>query len=150
MLDTFEPSQRSRGFSVVAFAVIFAPIAGPVLGGWITDTYSWRWVFLINVPIGMLAFLMVAELVQDPPWVRRDRARLSDIDIGLGLIALGLGALQIMLDRGEDAGWFGSPNIRLYALLAAMGMVGATAWLLLTDKPTSICGPWPIAISRSA
>jgi DHA2 family multidrug resistance protein len=136
VLDTFEPSQRSRGFAVVAFAVIFAPILGPVLGGWITDSYSWRWVFLINVPIGLCAFLAVAELVEDPPWVRRDRARFADIDsIGLGLIALGLGALQIMLDRGEDAGWFGSPSIRLYALLAAMGIAGAIAWLLLTDKP---------------
>jgi DHA2 family multidrug resistance protein len=136
VLDTFEPSQRSRGFSVVAFAVILAPIAGPVLGGWITDTFSWRWVFLINVPIGLLAFLAVAELVEDPPWVRRDRARLADIDaIGLGLIALGLGALQIMLDRGEDAGWFGAPSIRLFALLAVMGLVGAVAWLLMTDKP---------------
>lgn len=136
VLDAFEPAQRARGFSIVAFAVIFAPIAGPVLGGWITDTYSWRWVFLINVPLGLIAFLAVAELVEDPPWVRRDRVRFADIDaIGLGLIALGLGALQIMLDRGEDAGWFGSPLIRLYALIAAMGLVGAVAWLLLTDKP---------------
>ncbi len=136
VLDTFEPSQRSRGFAVVAFAVIFAPILGPVLGGWITDSYSWRWVFLINVPIGLCAFLAVAELVEDPPWVRRDRVRFADIDsIGLGLIALGLGALQFMLDRGEDSGWFGSPTIRLFALLAAMGIVGAIAWLLLTDKP---------------
>jgi DHA2 family multidrug resistance protein len=136
VLDTFEPSQRSRGFSVVAFAVIFAPILGPTLGGWITDSYSWRWVFLINVPIGLFAFLAVAELVEDPPWVRRDRAHLVDIDsVGLGLIALGLGSLQIMLDRGEDSDWFNSPAIRVFALLAAMGIVGATCWLLLTDKP---------------
>jgi MFS family permease len=136
VLDAFEPSQRSRGFAVVAFAVIFAPILGPILGGWITDSYSWRWMFLINVPIGLFALLAVTELVEDPPWVRRDRARLSDIDaVGLGLIALGLGSLQIMLDRGEDAGWFGSPTIRVYALLAAMGLAGAVAWLLLTDKP---------------
>jgi len=136
VLDTFEPAQRSRGFSVVAFAVIFAPILGPVLGGWITDSYSWRWVFLINVPIGLLALVMVAELVEDPPWVRRDRVRLYDIDaVGLGLIALGLGSLQIMLDRGEDADWFGSPSIRLFGLLAVMGLVGAVCWLLLTEKP---------------
>jgi len=136
VLDAFEPSQRSRGFAVVAFSVIFAPILGPILGGWITDSYSWRWMFLINVPIGFFALLAVTELVEDPPWVRRDRARLSDIDaVGLGLIALGLGSLQIMLDRGEDAGWFSSPTIRVYALLAAMGLAGAVAWLLLTDKP---------------
>ena len=103
ILDTFEPSQRGRAFSLVAIAVIFAPIIGPTLGGWITDNYSWRWVFLINVPVGIFAFLSVSQLVEDPPWVQRDRAHLRDIDYGgLALIALGLGSLQIMLDRGED------------------------------------------------
>jgi DHA2 family multidrug resistance protein len=136
VLDTFEPSQRSRGFSVVAFAVIFAPILGPVLGGWITDSYSWRWIFLINVPLGILALFSVSALIEDPPWVKRDRAHLSDIDsIGLGLVALGLGSLQFMLDRGEDADWFGSPMIRMFALLAGVGIAGAVCWLLLTDKP---------------
>ncbi len=136
ILDTFEPAQRGRGFSVVAISVIFAPILGPLLGGWITDTYSWRWVFLINVPVGIVAFLAVLRLVEDPPWVRRDRTSASDIDyVGLGLIALGLGCLQLTLDRGEDWGWFGSPLIRLFALLSATGIAGAIAWLLLTDKP---------------
>ncbi|MEO8713773.1 MAG: DHA2 family efflux MFS transporter permease subunit [Acetobacteraceae bacterium] len=136
ILDTFEPSQRGRGFSVVAIAVIFAPIVGPVLGGWLTDAYSWRWVFLINVPVGIVAFIAVLRLVEDPPWVRRDRASARDIDyIGIGLITLGLGCLQITLDRGEDWDWFGSPLLRLFALLAAVGIGGAVAWLLLTDKP---------------
>lgn len=136
VLDTFEPSQRGRAFSVVAIAVIFAPIVGPVLGGWLTDAYSWRWVFFINVPIGVAAFFAVLRLVEDPPWVARDRASARDIDyVGIGLIALGLGCLQLMLDRGEDWDWFGSPLIRLFALLAAVGIVGAVAWLLLTDKP---------------
>ena len=120
----------------MAIAVIFAPIIGPTLGGWITDNYSWRWVFLINVPVGIIAFIAVAQLVEDPPWVQRDRAHLRDIDYGgLALIALGLGALQIMLDRGEDSDWFGSPTIRLFALLAAVGIVGGTAWLLMVEKP---------------
>ena len=136
ILDTFEPSQRGRAFSVVAVGIIFAPILGPVLGGWLTDTCSWRWVFLINVPVGMFAFLAVAQLVEDPPWVRADRARLIDMDyIGLALIALGFGALQMMLDRGEDYDWFASPTIRLAGLVAAVGIVGAVGWLLLTDKP---------------
>lgn len=136
ILDNFEPSQRGRAFSMVAISVIFAPILGPLLGGWLTDTYSWRLVFLINIPIGVVAFLAVLHLVDDPPWVVRDRARARDIDyVGIGLIALGLGCLQIMLDRGEDWDWFGSPLIRLFALLAAMGIAGAAAWLLLTDKP---------------
>src|SRR4029078_12151030 len=62
ILDTFEPSERGKGFSLVAIAVIFAPIAGPILGGWITDNYSWRWVFLINVPVGIFAFVSVLQL----------------------------------------------------------------------------------------
>jgi DHA2 family multidrug resistance protein len=116
--------------------VIFAPILGPVLGGWITDDYSWRWVFLINVPVGIFAFISVAQLVDDPPWVQRDRAHPRDIDYcGLALIALGLGALQIMLDRGEDSDWFSSPFIQFVALLAAVGIVGGTAWLLMIEKP---------------
>ena len=75
ILDTFEPSQRGTAFSVVAIAMIFAPVIGPTLGGWITDNYSWRWVFLINVPVGIVAFFAVAQLVEDPPWVQRDRAQ---------------------------------------------------------------------------
>ncbi|HKD76940.1 MAG TPA: DHA2 family efflux MFS transporter permease subunit, partial [Ktedonobacterales bacterium] len=136
ILDTFEPSQRGKGFSLVAIAVIFAPIIGPLVGGWITDNYSWRWVFLINVPVGICALIAVAELVEDPPWVQRDRAHLRDIDYGgLALIALGLGALQIMLDRGEDSDWFNSPTIQLFALLATVGIIGGTAWLLIVEKP---------------
>jgi MFS transporter, DHA2 family, multidrug resistance protein len=136
ILDTFEPSQRGKAFSLVAIAVIFAPIIGPTLGGWITDNYTWRWVFLINVPVGIVAFIAVLQLVEDPPWVQRDRARLRDIDYGgLGLIALGLGSLQIMLDRGEDYDWFSSPTIKLFGLLAAIGIVGGIAWLLLVEKP---------------
>jgi DHA2 family multidrug resistance protein len=136
VLDTFEPSQRGRAFSVVAIAIIFAPVIGPTLGGWITDHYTWRWIFLINVPVGVVAFLAVARLVEDPPWVARDRAHLGDVDaVGLGLIALGLGSLQFMLDRGEDYDWFGSPVIRLFGVLAGVGIVGAVAWLLLVEKP---------------
>ncbi len=136
VLDTFEPAQRGRAFSIVAVAVILAPVLGPTLGGWITDSFSWRWVFLINVPVGIVAFAAVARFVEDPPWVLADRARLRDIDYtGIGLIALGLGSLQLLLDKGEDLDWFGSPFIRLMGYLAVVGLAGATAWLLLTDRP---------------
>ncbi len=137
ILDTFPAAQRSRAFSVVAVAVIFAPIIGPTLGGWITDAYSWRWVFLLNVPIGLAALPAIAALVEDPPWVERERARWVDIDyIGIGLITLGFGALQVMLDRGEDADWFGSSFIRLMAVLALLGLVGAGVWLgVLAKQP---------------
>ncbi len=137
ILDTFEPSQRGKAFSVVAVATIVAPVIGPTLGGWITDSYSWRWVFFINVPVGIAAFFAVGALVEDPPWVKREHEEGDwSIDyIGLGLIAIGLGSLEVMLDRGEDLDWFGSPVITMFGLLAAVGIVGATAWLLYTDKP---------------
>ena len=136
ILDTFEPSQRGKAFGVVAIATIFAPIIGPTLGGWITDNYSWRWVFFINIPVGIFAFFAVTALVEDPPWVKRARAKLIDFDyIGLALIALGLGALQIMLDRGEDDDWFSSPLIVTCAVLGATGIMGAIGWLLTAKKP---------------
>ncbi len=136
ILDTFPQALRGRAFAVVALAVIVAPVIGPTLGGWITDTYSWRWVFLINIPVGLFAFFAVTALVEDPPWViRSSQGRQSTDYIGLGLIALGLGSLQMMLDRGEDAGWFGSPFIRTVGILAALGISSAVAWLLYTAKP---------------
>jgi DHA2 family multidrug resistance protein len=136
ILDTFEPAQRGRAFGVVAIAVIFAPVIGPTLGGYITDNYSWRWIFFINVPVGILVFFAVAALVEDPPWVLRVRAKLIDFDyLGLGLIALGLASLQIMLDRGEDEDWFGSPLIVVSGVFAMLGILGAIGWLLVARKP---------------
>jgi DHA2 family multidrug resistance protein len=136
ILDTFEPAKRGAAFGVVSIAVIFAPAIGPTLGGWITDNYSWRWIFWINIPVGLLAFFAVNALVEDPPWVKRQKARIGDTDwIGLGLIALGLGCLQVMMDRGEDEDWFGSGFIRLMAIFAAIGISGAIVWLSTTEKP---------------
>ena len=133
LLDAFKPEERSRAFALTAIATVVAPVLGPALGGVITDNISWRWIFFINLPVGALALFSVMHLVTDPPWARR---RSASIDaIGVGLIALGLGALQIMVDRGEDAGWFGSDFIRLMACLAAIGILGAIAWLLYTDQP---------------
>ena len=136
LLDTFEPSQRARGFSLVAMSVIFAPIIGPTLGGWLTDSFSWRWVFLINVPIGIFAFIAVMRLVEDPPWVLNDRVLARDIDyVGLALIGVGLGAMQIVLDRGQQLDWFDSASIRVLTLVAVASLVGAVGWLLMVEKP---------------
>ena len=106
---------------------------GPTLGGFLTDNYGWRWVFLINVPIGTLTCFAVQALVEDPPWARKQSASIDFI--GLSLITLGLGCLQVMMDRGEDDDWFGSPFIRIMALLAVLGILGAIGWLLTAKKP---------------
>ncbi len=136
ILDTFEPSQRSRAFSVSALAIVVAPVLGPTLGGWITDNFTWRWVFLINVPIGVLTTFAVMQFVEDPPWERKAKKGTLSLDyIGIGLITLGLGCLQVMLDRGEDADWFSSGFVCTFAVLSAFGLVGAVFWLLYAKDP---------------
>jgi DHA2 family multidrug resistance protein len=134
ILDTFPPERRAAAFGVTAVATIVAPVLGPTLGGYITDTYSWRWVFFINIPVGAVAVFLISMLVEDPPWL--PRSKLGDIDyIGLGLIALGLGALQVTLDRGQQEDWLSSSFIRITATLAVFGIVGAIVWLLKAPKP---------------
>jgi DHA2 family multidrug resistance protein len=142
ILDTFPPEKRGMAFSITAVATIVAPVLGPTLGGWITDNYSWRWIFFINIPVAMLTFFAVSALVEDPPWVKDEPKRGID-GIGLGLIALGLGSLQVVMDRGEDADWFGSNFICVMAGLAAIGLFGAVAWLLTAQKP--IVNLWVMA-----
>lgn len=133
VLDTFPPAQRAKAFAMTAIATVVAPVMGPTLGGLITDNFSWRWVFLINVPIGIVAFMLSTIYVEDPPWARA-RSRVMDY-IGLGLVALGFGSLQVFLDRGEDLDWFSSGFIVTFATLAFIGLVGAVVWLLYTDHP---------------
>jgi DHA2 family multidrug resistance protein len=115
-------------------ATIVALVLGPSLGGYITDTFDWRWIFFLNVPIGILAAFLVSVLVEDPPWVKAHRKRGMDF-IGLGLITLGLGCLQIFLDRGVDDDWFQSSFILVMATLAVLGIVGAIVWLSVAKKP---------------
>ena len=133
ILDYFPPERRGAAFGVTAVAIIVAPILGPTLGGFITDSSSWRWIFYINVPVGILAVFLVSILVDDPPWARA-RPRSTDF-VGLGFIAVGLGCLQVMLDRGEDEDWFGSGFIMAMALIAAAGIIGAIIWLTVAKKP---------------
>ncbi|NDL62830.1 DHA2 family efflux MFS transporter permease subunit [Acerihabitans arboris] len=136
LLDYFKPEDRGKAFGLSSIAIIVAPVIGPTLGGWITDNYSWRWVFLINIPIGVLTLLAIYQLLEDPPWERKVKGKKLSIDFtGIGLIALGLGCLQVMLDRGEDDDWFTSGFIRLFAVLTVVGIVGAVYWLLYAKKP---------------
>jgi DHA2 family multidrug resistance protein len=134
VLDSFPAAQRGRAFSLTAIATVVAPVLGPTIGGLITDSFSWRWVFFINVPVGLLTAFAVMNLVEDPPWVKKQKAASIDY-IGIGLIALTFAAFQIMLDRGEDADWFSSSFIRTCAAFAAIGAAGAIGWLLYTAKP---------------
>jgi DHA2 family multidrug resistance protein len=136
ILDTFPASQRGRAFSLTAIATVVAPILGPTIGGWITDNFSWRWVFFINIPIGIFATFAVIALVEDPPWAKaKSKSKVSIDYIGISLIAITFACLQIMLDRGEDDDWFSSGIIRTFAVLAAVGAATAVAWLLYTRKP---------------
>jgi len=134
ILDTFPPEKRGAAFGVTAIATIVAPVLGPALGGWLTDTYNWRWVFLVNIPVGIVATFLVSILVEDPPWVAARRSHGVDY-IGLALITIGLGCLQVMMDRGEDEDWFGSRFIIIMAIFAGLGILGAIGWLLTAKKP---------------
>jgi MFS transporter, DHA2 family, multidrug resistance protein len=133
ILDYFPPARRGAAFGLTAIATIVGPVLGPTLGGIITDSVSWRWIFFVNVPVGIAAVILVYILVEDPPWVKRQPRPIDGI--GLGLIALGLGCLEVMMDRGEDADWFGSSFIVIMAMLSVTGLVGAAVWLSVAKKP---------------
>src|SRR6185437_15975320 len=116
--------RRSLAFSLYGMAVVLAPAIGPTVGGWITDNYTWRWIFFLNIPIGILSLLLTSRIVQDPPYLKRVRQRAGDIDaIGLGLLALSIGALQILLDKGQEDDWFSSRFIVTCAFVAEVAFV---------------------------
>ena len=122
MADSFEPKKRGQAFALYGLVAVLAPSLGPTIGGWITDNYSWRWIFYINLPVGILAFFLVSRLVQDPPWIKADRANLRKLDyIGLGLLTVAMGGMQIMLDKGEENDWFASTFIRICLLPLCCG-----------------------------
>ncbi|MFC0409678.1 DHA2 family efflux MFS transporter permease subunit [Roseomonas elaeocarpi] len=136
ILDTFPPEKRGTAFAVTALAIIVAPILGPVVGGYLTDTYSWHWIFLINIPIGALALFGTATVVEDPPWVTEESKKPVRFDyIGLGFIVLGLAGLELVADRGEDYDWLGSNFIRIAAVFATIGWVGGIYWFLYSKNP---------------
>ena len=109
LLESFAPEKRGLAMAVFALGVVVvAPVLGPTLGGWLTDTYLWRWAFYINIPIRIFAIFMIMREVEDPPYIKN--AKPGRIDgIGLGLLAVWLGCLQIILDKGQEDDWFGAP-----------------------------------------
>jgi len=136
MADSFEPKKRGVAFSVYALVTVLAPSIGPTLGGWITDNYSWRWIFYINIPVGILALALVSRLVDDPPWIKGDRKNLLRVDyIGVGFLTLAMAGLQIALDKGEENNWFASNFIRSFAAMFVLGMIGLVWWELRAKNP---------------
>src|SRR5712675_172480 len=134
--DTFSVEKRGMAFAVYGIAVVVAPTIGPWLGGWITDNYSWRWIFYINVPVGALALALVYQLVEDPPYLARLQKKLSGFDfIGFSLLTVGVGALQIALDKGQEDDWFGSPFITTLVVVAAVGLVSLVIWEWFQKEP---------------
>ena len=136
ILDHFPPEKRQQAFSLTAIAIIIAPVVGPVVGGWLTDTYSWHWIFLINVPIGILTFFGVLQFVEDSPMIKREKRTAPPFDyLGVVFIAVALGCLEVGVDRGEDYDWLGSTFIRIMFVLSACGFVFGITWLLYAKNP---------------
>jgi len=126
LLETFPPQKRGMAMAVFGLGVVVAPVLGPTLGGWLTDTYTWRWAFYINIPVGLFAIFMISRYVADPSYIKEARPGKLDV-IGLGLLALWLGCLQIILDKGQEDDWFGATWIRwAFAIL----IVAFVAFLL--------------------
>jgi DHA2 family multidrug resistance protein len=132
LADTFSPEKRGMAFAVYGMAVVLAPAIGPTLGGWITDNYSWRWIFYINVPVGLLSLYLTHKIVEDPPYIENERRKMmtNRIDyMGLGLITVGMGCLQIVLDKGQEDDWFSSPKILTLSVMAVV----LISWFLVNE-----------------
>jgi MFS transporter, DHA2 family, multidrug resistance protein len=134
MLETFPAEKRGAAMSVYAMGVVVAPILGPTLGGWLTDNYSWRWVFYINIPVGIAAIFMCLRFLEDPPYLKNAKAGRIDF-FGFGLLALWIGCLQVLLDKGQDDDWFSSNFICWLAVLAILGFIVFVVRELTTPNP---------------
>ncbi len=136
LADTFPPAKRGMAMAVYGMAVVLAPAIGPTLGGFITDNFSWRWVFFINIPVGIASLILSNRVVTDPPHLKWARERTGGVDwLGLGLIALGLGALEVVLDKGQEDDWFHSSTITGFSIVAAVSLTSFVLWELHHDTP---------------
>ena len=136
LADTFPPQKRGLAFALYGITAVLAPTIGPTLGGWITFSYSWRWIFYINLPVGILAMFLVYRMVEDPPYLSQRRGAGIRLDyIGLGFLALGIGALQIVLDKGQEDDWFGSRLIVTLSVIAAVCLISLVVWELVHRDP---------------
>jgi MFS transporter, DHA2 family, multidrug resistance protein len=137
--DTFPPEELGTAFAVYGMVVVMAPAIGPTIGGWITDNYQWRWIFYMNVPVGMLSLLLVSRIIEDPAYltdqIKKLRGHVSIDYIGIGFLALSLGALQVVLDKGQEDNWFYSPLIATLAPIFPVALVLFVIWELTRRKP---------------
>jgi DHA2 family multidrug resistance protein len=134
LLESFPPEKRGSAMALYGLGVVVAPIIGPTLGGWITDNYSWRWIFYINLPIGILASFMAGRFVEDPPYIKNQKPGRIDY-IGFGLMALGLAALELTLDLGQQRDWFSSSTIVFTTVVAVAALFAFVVWELYTPEP---------------
>jgi DHA2 family multidrug resistance protein len=135
MLEVFPPKQHGKAMAVWAMGAIVAPVLGPVLGGWLTDNFSWRWVFYINLPVGLVSVFMIKAFLKDPPYIRRSSARIDSW--GLATLAIWVAALQIMLDKGQEKDWFDSRFILVLAVVFVLGLVAWVTRELSTREPVA-------------
>jgi DHA2 family multidrug resistance protein len=136
LADTFPVEKRGLAFSIYGVTAVVAPAIGPTLGGWITDNYTWRWIFLMNLPIGILTLFLVLRFVEDPPFLKRLAFRESSIDyVGFGFLAIGIAFLQIVLDKGQEDDWFGSNFILTLSIIGAICVVSLVFWELRVKHP---------------
>ena len=136
LADTFSVKQRCMAFAIYGMAALVAPAMGPTIGGWITDNYSWHWIFFINVPIGLLSLFMTQRVVHDPSWIRKERSGGIKTDyVGIGLIVVGVGFLQYVLDKGQEADWFGSHIITTCSIIAATALIALVIREWTHDNP---------------
>lgn len=129
LADTFPPQQRGLAFALYGITAVMAPTIGPTLGGWITFNYSWRWIFFINLPVGILTFLLVRRFVEDPPYLSRLKKGGVKLDyVGIAFLAVGIGALQVLLDKGQEDDWFGSHFITTLIVVATVCLISLVIW----------------------
>ena len=133
LLEAFPPHDRGKAMGFWGLGIVTAPILGPVLGGWLTDNYSWRWVFYINIPVGIASLVMTKLFIYDPPYLRQESRRIDYW--GIGMLAVGIGALQIVLDKGQEEDWFSSETITILAIISAVTLVTLVVHELMTDDP---------------